>query len=120
MLLAQTYSEVGQHDKGLTTLRGVHKDAPDNTRATILLATTLMERSAPAELREAFALLDDAARRRPEVAVMARLYQGDIRTKLGDPKGAEKIWRDQLIQLAPDDPRRAMYEAKVAEGAPPR
>lgn len=120
LLLAQTYSEVGKHDESLQTLRAIHKDAPADTRATILLATQLIESDSPKDLREAFALLDDAVRRKPGVEVMARLYQGDIRIKLGDMEGAQAIWRKELTRLAGDDPRRAMYETKLAQLAAAR
>lgn len=116
LLLAQTYNEVGQRDKGLKTLRAIHRDAPANSSATILLATTLMNGNNPAELRESFTLLDEAARARPAVEVMARLYQGEIRVRLGDPAGAKKIWSDQLAKMPAGDPRRAMYESKLAGG----
>ena len=116
LLLAQTYNEVGQRDKGLKTLRAIHRDAPANNHATILLATSLMQGNNPAELRESFTLLDEAVRARPPVAVMARLYQGEIRVRLGDAAGARKIWRDQLAKMPAEDKRRAMYESKLAGG----
>lgn len=114
LLLAQTYTEVGQRDKGLKTLRAIHRDAPTNSSATILLATALMNGNNPAELRESFTLLDEAVRVRPAVEVMARLYQGEIRVRLGDPAGAKKIWSDQLAKMPAGDPRRAMVESKLA------
>lgn len=117
-LLAQTYNEVGQRENSVKTLRAIHKDAPDNTRVTILLATMLTDTNSPRDLRDAFALLDDAARRKPAVEVMARLYQGDIRAKLGGAKGARAIWRKELARLPGDDPRRQLYQTKLAEAAP--
>ncbi len=114
LLLAQTYNEVGKRDQGLKTLRAIHRDAPANNQATILLATSLMQGNNPAELRESFTLLDEAARARPAVEVMARLYQGEIRQRLGDPAGAKKIWSAQLAKMPAGDPRRAMYESKLA------
>ncbi len=114
LLLAQTYNEVGKRDQGVKTLRAIHRDAPANSQATILLATSLMQGNNPAELKESFALLDEAARARPAVEVMARLYQGEIRQRLGDPAGAKKIWGDQLAKMPAGDPRRAMYESKLA------
>jgi len=114
LLLAQTYKEVGQRDKSLKTLRAIHRDAPANTSATILLATTLMQGNNPAQLKEAFALLDRAVRERPPVEVMARLYQGEIRQRLGDVAGARKIWNAQLAKMPPGDGRRALYENKLA------
>jgi len=114
LLLAQTYNEVGKRDQGLKTLRAIHRDAPANSSATILLATALMNGNNPAELRESFTLLDEAVRARPAVEVMARLYQGEIRQRLGDPAGAKKIWGAQLAKMPAGDPRRAMYKSKLA------
>jgi cytochrome c-type biogenesis protein CcmH/NrfG len=114
LLLAQTYNEVGQREQGLKTLRAVHRDVPGNTTATIMLATMLMIGNDPKELQESFTLLDEAVRTRPALEVMARLYQGDIRQRLGDPAGAKKIWSEQLAKMPAGDQRRAMYENKLA------
>lgn len=114
LLLAQTYGELGQRDKAIKTLRAVYREQPAKVEATVLLATALMNGNNPAELRESFALLDEAVRARPAVEVMARLYQGEIRQRLGDPAGAKKIWGAQLAKIPAGDPRRAMYESKLA------
>lgn len=117
MLLAQTYGEMGQREKGIKELRAVHKAEPQNNQATILLATALQEGNAPADLREAHKLLDEAVRRNPAVSPMARLYQGDILMKLGDAKGAVKVWKDYLGQMPAGDPRRGMFEEKIAQAS---
>jgi cytochrome c-type biogenesis protein CcmH len=114
LLLAQTYNEIGDRQKGIDALQAIHRDQPDNTRAALLLATTLMDQGSASDLRAAFALLDEAARRKPELAVMARLYQGEIRAQLGDREGAQRIWRAQLAQLPPGSPQRELYENKLA------
>lgn len=117
LLLAQTYTELGQRDKSIKELRVVHKAEPQNNQATILLATALLESTAPADLREAQKLLEDAVRQNPAVAPMARLYQGDILVKLGDAKGAVKVWKDYLGQMPAGDPRRGMFEEKIAQAS---
>lgn len=120
MLLAQTYGELGQRDKSIKELRAAHQIAAQDTRITILLATALMEGNAPKDLREASKLLDEAVRSKPAVAPMARLYQGEIQTKLGDKPGAVKIWKTYLGQMPTDDPRRGMFEEKIAQASLPR
>jgi cytochrome c-type biogenesis protein CcmH len=117
LLLAQTYTELGQRDKSIKELRAVHKAEPQNNQATILLATALQEGNAPADLREAHKLLEEAVRRNPAVSPMARLYQGDILMKLGDAKGAMKVWKDYLGQMPAGDPRRGMFEEKIAQAS---
>lgn len=114
LLLAQTYSELGQRDKGIKELRIVHRAEPKNTEVTILLGAALMESDARKDLNEAFALLDEAVRLKPAVSPMARLYQGDIRMKLGDTRDAVKIWQDYLNHMSAGDQRRGMFEEKIA------
>ena len=115
VLLAQTYGELGQRDKGIKELRTAHRAAPQDARITILLATALMDGGPQSDLRESYKLLGEAVSRKPEVAPMARLYQGDILTKLGDTRGALKVWKDYLGKMPADDPRRAMFEDKIAQ-----
>ncbi len=120
MLLAQTYGELGQRDKSIKELRAAHQLAAQDTRITILLATALMEGNAPKDLREASKLLDEAVRHKPAVAPMARLYQGEIQLKLGDKPGAVQIWKAYLAQMPTDDPRRGMFEEKIAQASAAR
>jgi cytochrome c-type biogenesis protein CcmH len=114
LLLAQTYSELGQRDKAIKELRIVHRVEPKNTEVTILLGAALMESESRRDLNEAFSLLDEAVRLKPAVSPMARLYEGDIRLKLGDSRGAVKIWQDYLNHTSAGDQRRAMFEEKIA------
>lgn len=114
LLLAQTYNELGQRDKGIRELRAVHRAEPKNTEVTILLGAALMESDSRKDLNEAFALLDDAVRLKPAVSPMARLYQGDIRARLGDTRGAVKIWQDYLNHMSAGDQRRSKFEEKIA------
>ncbi len=118
-LLAQTYSELGQFDKSIEHLRVLRKQQPADMEHRILLAMSLMARGTPADLRESSQLLDEAARQKPEALVMVRLYQGEIRLKQGDARGAVKIWKDYLAQMTPTDPRRGMFEERIAQVAHP-
>jgi cytochrome c-type biogenesis protein CcmH/NrfG len=115
LLLARTYAEVGQRDKAIQALRAVRKDAPQNHEAVILLATALMDGARENEWREAYRLFDDAVRLKPAVTPMARLYQGELSIKLGDRRAAKRVWTDYLRSAPADDPRRAMFEQRIAE-----
>ena len=120
VLLGQTYAELGQRDKAIKELHTAHRAAPQDARITIVLATALMNDGTPAELRESFKLLGEAVGRKPEVAPMARLYQGDILTKLGDEQGALRIWKDYLRKMPAGDPQRTLFEDKIARASAPR
>jgi len=115
MLLARTYMELGQREKGIKAFRALHKDDPKNHEIVILFATSLLESNNKADLDEARRLLDTAVRLKPSVAPMARLYQGEIALKLGDKRGAVGIWSGYLKTMSPDDPKRAMFEQRIAE-----
>jgi cytochrome c-type biogenesis protein CcmH/NrfG len=115
VLLGRTYGELGQRDKAIKELRGAHRAAPRDARITILLATALMDGGPRGDLRESYKLLGEAVSRKPEVAPMARLYQGDILVKLGDNPGALRVWREYLDKMPADDPRRTLFEDKIAQ-----
>lgn len=118
-LLAQTYAELGQFDKSIEHLRVLRQQLPANVEHRILLAMSLLARGTPADLKESSQLLDETARQKPEALVMVRLYQGEIRLKQGDAKGAVTIWQDYLRQMAPADPRRGMFEERIAQASRP-
>ncbi len=117
VLLGQTYAELGQRDKAIKELHTAYRAAPQDARIAIVLATALMNDGTPAELRESFKLLGEAVGRKPEVAPMARLYQGDILTKLGDEQGALRIWKDYLRKMPAGDPQRTLFEDKIAQAS---
>ncbi len=120
VLLGQTYGELGQRDKAIKELRTAHRTAPQDARITILLATILMDGGPQGDLRESYKLLGEAVSRKPEVAPMARLYQGDILMKLGDNRGALKVWKEYLGKMPAGDPRRALFEDQIAQASAPR
>ena len=120
VLLGQTYGELGQRDKAIKELRTAHRAAPQDARITILLATALMDGGPQSDLRESYKLLGEAVSNKPEVAPMARLYQGDILMKLGDNRGALKVWKEYLGKMPAGDPRRTLFEDKIAQASAPR
>lgn len=82
LLLAQTYNELGDRTKSLNLLHALNKQAPRNAQVKITLASVLMKGEAKQELKEALQVFDEAIQLKPDVASMARLYQGEIKVKL--------------------------------------
>jgi cytochrome c-type biogenesis protein CcmH/NrfG len=82
LLLAQTYNQLDNRAKSLQLLHSLNKQEPKNAQVKITLATILMTGEDKQELKEASQLFDNAIKLNPEVASMARLYQGEIRVKL--------------------------------------
>lgn len=82
LLLAQTYNELDSREKSLALLRKLNKQEPKNPQVKITLATVLMKSADKQELNEALRMFDEAIKLKPDVASMARLYQGEIKVKL--------------------------------------
>lgn len=82
LLLAQTYSELDNREKSIKLLRALNKKSPKNAQVKITFATILMKGEDKQELKEASQLFDEAIKLKPDVASMARMYQGEIRVKL--------------------------------------
>ncbi|HEY6094772.1 MAG TPA: tetratricopeptide repeat protein [Gallionellaceae bacterium] len=115
LLLARTYQELGDRDKGIRLLRKLHQKEAGNLDISITLATQLVESSNPQDLQEADRLLEDAVRVKPQVAAMARLYQGDIQLKLGDRAKALQIWKAYVAKLPAGDEQRALYQERIKQ-----
>lgn len=113
LLLARTYLETGNRDKGIAALRALRRDAPQHTEATIVLANSLLNGPAEKDWREALTVFDDVVRLRPAAASMARLYQGEARLKLGDRQGALRTWKDFVRTLPTGDAQRALFEERI-------
>ena len=82
LLLAQTYNQLDNRTKSLKLLHSLNKQEPKNAQVKITLATILMTGEDKQELKQASQLFDEAIKLKPEVASMARQYQGEIRVKL--------------------------------------
>lgn len=115
LLLARTYQELGERDKGLKLLHKLQQHDSANLEVKITLATLLMEGGDTRDLQAADRLLEDAVRLKPQVAPMARLYQGDIQLKLGDSAKALKIWKGYLARLPAGDEQRALFQQRIAQ-----
>lgn len=83
LLLAQTYNELDNRAKSLKLLRALNKKSSGNPQVKITLATILMKETDRQELKEAHQLFDEAIQLNPEITKMARLYQEEIKVKLG-------------------------------------
>jgi cytochrome c-type biogenesis protein CcmH/NrfG len=115
LLLARTYQELGERDKGLKLLHKLQQRDTANVEVKITLATLLMEGGDSRDLQAAERLLEDAVRLKPQVVPMARLYQGDIQLKLGDSAKALKIWKGYLAGLPAGDEQRALFQQRIAQ-----
>jgi cytochrome c-type biogenesis protein CcmH len=115
LLLARTYQELGERSKGLKLLRVLHQRNDKNMEVSVTLATLLLAGSDQQELQGAYQLLENAAQQKPEVAPMARLYQGDIQVKLGDTAQALKIWKSHLAQMPAGDAQRSLFKQRIAQ-----
>lgn len=114
-LLAQTYMELGQSDKGIDQLRQLRKQTPGDAEVMILLAIALMQRGNTADFKDASSLLDAALRAKPAVMPIVRLYQGELRMKLGDTAGAVRIWKQYVGQMSAGDPRRQIFLQRIEQ-----
>jgi len=118
ILLAQTYNELGQRAKGLESMRKLRQELPLNDRVSFALGALLMKSDAKPDLQEALKLLEvSAASKQAAINNLARVYQGQVMVKLGDSKGAVKLWSGYLKTLPPGDERRASIEAELAKAS---
>lgn len=82
LLLAQTYKELNEYPKSIKLLRTLHKQYPKDPQVKITLASVLMTGTEKQDLQEALQVFDEAIKLKPEAASMARMYQGEIKSKL--------------------------------------
>jgi hypothetical protein len=118
ILLAQTYNELGQRAKGLESMRKLRQELPLNDRVSFALGALLMKSDAKPDLQEALKLLEvSSASKQAAINNLARVYQGQDMVKLGDSKGAIKLWSSYLKTLPAGDERRAQVEAELAKAS---
>jgi cytochrome c-type biogenesis protein CcmH/NrfG len=114
ILLAQTYAELGQVQKGQELIDKLHQKFPENSRVPFARAKMLMAGTTPADLRKAIHLFEESALNEPTVVHLARLHQGQILLRLGDRERAIQIWRDYIATLPAGDERRTLIESELA------
>ncbi len=113
ILLARTYLEMDQKQKGKELLDRIQQRFPQNQHLPFLQAKILMESVDTTDLQKAVSLLEESARRRPAASHVARLYQGRTLIRLGKQQQAINLWRDYIGTLPPDDQRRSLLEAEL-------
>lgn len=82
LLLAQTYKELGNREKGLSLLQSLNKRISNNSQVKFTLATMLMNGEDKNDLKQASQLFDEAIKLEPELASKAKLFQGEINVRL--------------------------------------
>ena len=117
ILLARTYLEMDQKEKGKELLDRIQQRFPQNQHLPFLQAKILMESVDTADLQKAVSLLEESVRRRPAASHVARLYQGRTLIRLGKQQQAINLWRDYIGTLPPDDQRRSLLEAELEKVA---
>ena len=117
ILLAKTYLELDQKQKGKELLDRIQQRFPQSQHLPFLQAKILMESVDMADLQKAVSLLEESARRRPAASHVARLYQGRTLIRLGKRQQAIDVWRDYIGTLPPDDQRRLLLEAELQKVA---
>ena len=113
ILLARTYLELDQKEKGKQLLDRVQQRFPKNQHLPFLQAKILMESVDTADLQKAVSLLEESVRRRPAAGHVTRLYQGRTLIRLGKQQQAINLWRDYIATLPSDDQRRSLLEAEL-------
>jgi len=115
VLLAQTYRELGRTDDATRELRDVLKQAPDNSRANLVLASILSQSDDQKELEESLKLLAKVKTDASIQPYIIDLYRGDALSHQNNPEGALKNWKQALASMPKSDARYAILEKKVMD-----
>lgn len=115
ILLAQTYKELGRAPDALQELRNIQKEAPDNSRAKLVLASILSQSSDPKELEESLKLLDSIKADPAIQDYLIHLYRGDALIRQKNHEGALASWEQALASMPESDARYAVLEKKVKD-----
>lgn len=115
ILLAQTYSELGRNDDGITVLRKVPAGKPETPRAQIVLASLLAKTSQPEAFTEAFKLLDTASKADATQKGYAELYRGKLYQAQGKKDVAIKTWEAALKKVPANDNARSQIEDELSK-----
>jgi len=121
ILLAQTYKELGRAPDALQTLRTIHEQHPDNSRANLVLASILSQSSESEELNEALNLLSNIKDDITIQPYLIDMYRGDALIRQQNHQGALESWKQALTTMPESDARYAVLEKKVMDltnGAP--
>ena len=116
MLLAQTYAEIGEIEKGVNMLREIQAAEPDNIKLRIVLASVLGKSNNPAELKQAMELLDSVGDGAGDanIAGSVLLQRGRLYIKMGETETARKQWNEALKTLPAASGYRKQVEIELA------
>lgn len=120
ILLAQSYVELGQRQKGLQRLRDLHKKKPGQHDISFILASVLMKSADKIELLESSRLF--RAMKKDSTMAQNRkglldLYYGQVLLRLDKKPQAVKIWRMALKRLPAADRHRSLIQSELARAA---
>ena len=94
------YTEQGEHARALEVARRVPMDHPQARRARFLASTSLIQLG---QLDEAFTILADLNRTKPDPAVFNNMGIVQLRRKSTTAGGSAVYYFDQAAKLDPDD-----------------
>lgn len=115
MLLAQTYAEIGELEKGLNILKEVQSADPNNIKVKIVMASVLGKSNNPAELQQAMQILNDIqGADDPNIAGSVLLQRGRLYIKMGETESAKKEWNQALTTLPESSGYRKQVEIELA------
>lgn len=115
ILLAQTYSELGRTDEGITILRKVALTKVEAPRVNVALASLLAKSDKPEDLSAALKLLDEATKADSVQAGIAELYRGRVFMAQGKKDLATKTWKAALKRIPATDNARPQLEDELAK-----
>ena len=115
ILLAQTYSELGRTDEGITILRKVALTKVETPRVNVVLASLLTKSDKPDDLAAALKLLDEATKADAAQAGIAELYRGRVFVAQGKKDLATKTWKAALKRIPATDGARTQLEDELAK-----
>ena len=114
MLLAQTYAEVGEVEKGLQILRELKAKEPESLKIDLVLASVLGKSNNPAELNEALKLLAVVEQRDESKIGPVLLQRGRLYMKMGETESARKEWEQAITRLPEGSGYRKQAEIELA------
>jgi len=114
MLLAQTYAEVGEVEKGLQILRDLKAKEPENLKIDLVLASVLGKSNNPAELNEALKLLVVVEQRDESQIGPVLLQRGRLYMKMGETESAREEWKQAITRLPEGSGYRKQAEIELA------
>ena len=115
MLLAQTYSELGRAEEGISMLRKLVLTKVETPRVSVVLASLLSKSEKAEDWVSALKLLDDATKADAAQTGIAELYRGRVFIAQGKKDLALKTWKAALKRIPATDNAHAQLEQELAK-----